>query len=143
MEFEIFENWNWSHPKMSKNTELVIKLCSSLNKYLDKKSVDKILPLLKELDDQKPKDLKEKELKNVYEVCSRVIRKIDKKENEEIVSIASSLKLKFPKPEKHQTEVKKVDSDKQKSSKKVCASNFLSSKGQSIKKHFHCYPSVS
>ena len=107
---------------MSKSSELVYKLCSTLNKYLDKKSVDKILPLLKELDDQKPKDLKEKDVKNVYEVCSRVVRKVDKKENEEIFSIASALKLKFPKVEKSKTsDEDKVTSEKRKSSsKKVC-----------------------
>ena len=88
------------------------KICSTLHKYLDKKTTDNILPLLKNLDDLK--DLSDKDAKNVYEVCSRVMRKVSENE-EEIISIAKSIKLKYPKPEKSKTEKPKEAS----SSKKV------------------------
>ena len=92
------------------------KICSTLHKYLDKKTTDNILPLLKNLDDLK--DLRDKDAKNVYEVCSRVMRKVSENE-EEIISIAKSIKLKYPKPEKSKTEKNGEKPKEASSSKKV------------------------
>ncbi len=91
------------------------KICSTLHKYLDKKTADKVLPLLKNLDELT--DLNDKDAKNVYEVCSRAMRKVS--ENEEIVSIAKSIKLKYPKPEKSKTEKNGDKHRESSSSKKV------------------------
>ena len=77
---------------MANSSEAISKLCSTLHKYIDKKNSDKILPILKKLDVQKPKDLNEKDRKNIYEVGSRVKRKF---EEDEFRQIAGRLKEKF------------------------------------------------
>jgi len=73
-------------------SEDVSKICSTVHKYVDKKSTDKILPLLKKLESLKPKDLTEKERKKIYEVGSRVKRKI---EDDPVRQMAGRLKEKF------------------------------------------------
>jgi hypothetical protein len=93
---------------MSRSSENVSKLCSTAHKLIDKKTIDKLSPLLKQLEDLK-EDLNEKDRKNIYEVASRIARKFPKET--EICEIASSIKLKFPKSEKSKItrETKKVN----------------------------------
>ena len=100
---------------MTNSSDTVDKICSSAHKFVDKKNSEKLLPLLKQLDDQKPKDLSEKDRKKIYEVGSRVKRKFEK--DDQVREMAARLKDKFGASKSKSSDQK--SSDKKTNDKKV------------------------
>jgi hypothetical protein len=83
---------------MSDSKQSLRKLCSTIDKLIDKKSVDKILPLLQEVD-RRASSSDDKEMQRVAELVDRIRRKL---KGETVCDLAAAIGEKLAKAGKGQ-----------------------------------------